>query len=32
LPRLDASSRSRFMGAEPGETIATTREAITRFP
>jgi hypothetical protein len=32
LPRLTASSRRRFMGADCGDTIATTRDATTRLP
>jgi hypothetical protein len=32
LPVFFASSRSRFIGAEPGVTIATTFDAATTFP
>ena len=32
FPRFEASSRSRFIGAAWGETMATTLEATTRFP
>jgi len=32
LPSFFASSRMRFMGAEPGVTTATTFDAATTFP
>jgi hypothetical protein len=32
LLRLEASSRSRFIGADCGETIDTTRAATTKLP
>ncbi len=32
LPRPAASSRKRFIGADCGETIDTTRDETTTFP